>query len=95
MKLNLSKDIYRFPFSANDTHDLSVMYPKKHEIILVKQKRLNNYFKDKRRINHVELHTNPQNETFLFGRYGSRKDSIMVTIGYVLGKQWIKLVKEG
>jgi hypothetical protein len=93
MRIDLSKDIYKLPFSASGDFASASMYPEKDRIILAKQARLNRYFGDKRKINAVSQHTNPNGHTFLFGRYGSRKNSTMVTIGLILGRRWIKLEK--
>lgn len=92
MKTDLSKNIYRL-YSCQE-HLEQLLYPKKHKSILAKQRRLNAHFEDKRRINSLSQHTNPQGQTFIFGRYGGRKNETMVTIGEVLANKWIILQNE-
>jgi len=55
------------------------------------QRRLQEHFGDKRRINHLIDHTNPRGERYIFGQYGHRKDSVTVTVAYFLTSQVIQL----
>lgn len=83
------KSIYKLP--SLDSFDL--FYPKKHKIILESQRNLNTYFGDKRKINYVFFHTNPQGQKYCFGKYGYGKNETIVTIGLILGDRWIKMEK--
>lgn len=80
------KQIFRAP-----TDGFRFMHPKKHPIVRLFQQRANKHFEDRRRINHVEVHTNRLGETFLFGRYGHRKNSTTITIGQYIASGFLKL----
>lgn len=68
----------------------SLMYRKKHKLIKDFQLAANEHFGDRRRVNAVFKSTNPQQETYLFARYGSRKGEIILTIGVFIGKDFTK-----
>ena len=70
-----TKRLWRVP-----TEEFRFMYPRKHKVLQIFQRRCNFWFGDKRRINSVTIHTNPLNQTFLFGRYGHRSNETVVTI---------------
>lgn len=80
------KSIFRAP-----TDGFRFMHPKKHPILRLFQRRANKHFEDRRRINRVEVHTNRLGETFLFGWYGHRKDTTMITIGQYIAPGFLKL----
>jgi hypothetical protein len=80
------KTIFRAP-----TDGFRFMHPKKHPILRLFQQRANKHFGDRRRINHVQVHTNPKGETFLFGRYGHRKNETLITIGHYVATGFLKL----
>jgi len=88
------KNIFKLPYVREDDSYL-LTYPKKHPILLEVQRRYNQWFGDKRRINTVTQHTNRLGETWLFGQYGSGKEEIVITIGQILGKRFIKLEELG
>jgi len=48
--------------------------------------------KDRRQVNEVWSHTNPQGETYLYARVGSGKNSYIKTLKY-LGKKKAKISK--
>lgn len=72
-------------------HVEQLIYPKKHPIIRLHQQRLQKWFGDKRRINHLTDHTNRRGQRFIFGRYGHGKDSVTVTVAYFINAQFIQL----
>ena len=86
------KRLFKIPvYKVDDSFNL--MYPKKHPVIREYQRRLNQWFGDgdRRRINHLMMHTNPHGQTYIFGHYGSRKNEIVVTIGQILAPGFIRL----
>lgn len=66
------------------------MHPRKHKVIRLHQQRANRHFEDRRRINAVSIHTNRLGETFLFGRYGHRKNETLLTIGHFITPTFLK-----
>lgn len=98
MKLSQIKEgkvVYRLPYH-NPDHDACGALRfgtnwKKDRIIQIKQLLLNKKFGDRRQLKSLTQHTNPHGETFIFGTYGHGKNSIVVTIGQVIAKNWLMM----